>query len=197
MTGSVKGPSNTWIIYEDAFTRTVFFPPMYQILRCVTFIVRKGTYSGVTIWTPDSRSHRGQILHHVWKEGFFWSRAHCSGTSKINAAFTEWKMLHRQATWLPLVLGVKHVQAPLGGPSARLTSFNEATRPTARRARNNNAWHHYSQLKYLQSCVERVGNFRHVEGNMSHCDSKNNENVLGGINASAILLPKMLISNSY
>lgn len=78
-----------------------------------------------------------------------------------------------QATWLPLVLGVKHVQAPLGGPSVRLTSFNEATRPTARRARNNNVWHHYSQLKYLQSCVEIVGNIRRVEGNMS----KKNENV--------------------
>lgn len=68
-----------------------------------------------------------------------------------------------QATQLPLVLGVKQVQAPLGGPSARLTSFNEATRPTARCARNNHAWHHYSQLKYLQSCVERVGNFRHAK----------------------------------
>lgn len=72
-----------------------------------------------------------------------------------------------QATRLPLVLGVKHVQAPLGGPSACLTSFNEATRPTDRHARNNHAWHHYSQLKYLKRCVERVGNFRRVEGNVS------------------------------
>lgn len=81
-----------------------------------------------------------------------------------------------QATRLPLVLGVKHVPAPLGGPSACLTSFNEATRPTACRARNNHAWHHYSQLKYLQRCVERAGNFRRVEGGVSHSDPKNDVN---------------------
>lgn len=78
-----------------------------------------------------------------------------------------------QATRFPLELGVKHVQAPSGGPSARLTRFNEATRPTARHARNNPAWHHYSPLGYLQRCVERVGDFRHV----AQSDAKNYVNL--------------------
>lgn len=144
------------------------------MLRCVTFMAWKRNIHGSphvvvssTIWTPDFRlyMHRSDPAS-CFKGTYFrkqsalmWNfKNKCCVYRVENAA---------QATRLPLLLGVKHVQAPLGGPSACLTGFNEATRPTARRARNNHAWHHYSQLKYLQRCVERVGNFKQVEGDVS------------------------------
>lgn len=154
------------------------------MFRCVTFIPWKGTYTQsphVAVPLPSGPltlfyTYKGQILHLVFIGRYFQKQ------SALMWNFKNKNCIYRvenaaQATWLPLVLGVKHVQAPLGGPSARLTSFNEATWPTARHARNNHAWHHYSQLKYLQRCVERVGNVRHVEGKVSHSDPKNYANL--------------------